>query len=62
VFYEVRDITDPQNESRFELELDQPPLPGDALELGSMAYEVIHVQQAVISVVRPVGPGESGRA
>jgi hypothetical protein len=59
VFYEVRDITDPQNESRFEVERDEPPLPGDTMTLGSMVYEVISVRQAVIQVVRRNGAGES---
>ena len=44
----VHDITEPQNESKFEVELDEPPGAGDPLELGSMVYEVMRVSGAVI--------------
>jgi hypothetical protein len=59
VFYEVRDITNPENEGRFEIEVDEPPAVGETLTRGTMVWEVLHVQQAVITVTRQAGPGQN---
>jgi hypothetical protein len=58
VHYEVRDITNPESESRFEIERDEQPSEGEALALGSMVYEVVRVRRAVIEVTRQVGPAQ----
>jgi hypothetical protein len=59
VTYIVRDVTDTQNLSEFEIELDEPPREGESLPVGTMVYEVLRVsEEAVIEVRRQVGPGQ----
>ena len=60
--FEIRDITNPENESRFEIELlDQPPDMGETIALGSMVYDVVRVERDVITVTWQVGPAQNVR-
>jgi hypothetical protein len=58
--YEVRDVSSPGGQSRFELELDEPPKEGEFLEQMNMVYEVLRVvpEVGVIEVRTAAGPGQ----
>jgi hypothetical protein len=36
--YEIREISSPGGESRFEMDLDDPPAEGDVIDPGTMVY------------------------
>jgi hypothetical protein len=62
VYYEVR-VSDG---SRFEIELDEPPIEGGAIDPGSMVYKVLRVLpgegefDGIIEVEGRAGPAEFG--
>jgi hypothetical protein len=60
VLYEIRDVSSPVGQSRFELELDKPPKDGDFLSQLNMVYEVLRVipEEARVDVRTAAGPGQ----
>ncbi len=58
--YEVRDVSSPGGQSRFEFELDEPPKEGQFLEQMNMVYEVLRVvpELGVIEVRAAAGPAQ----
>jgi hypothetical protein len=63
--YEIRDLSSPGGESRFEMDLDDPPAEGDVIDPGTMVYKVrtivrlaAETSPGVIEVERVAGPGQ----
>lgn len=64
MLYEVVDMSSPGGESRFEIDLAEPPKEGAILNAGTMVYRVLRILPgqrdfpSVIEVEWVAGPGQ----